>query len=287
MPGIDNFSQQVQGGADTRPQHELPLLMRMGSMNPFHFSPKHLAAINANRFTTTMFEGGFLDVSAGATGKRAAVKSFLGKRTGAYSGYSMQDNSAYALGRSLRQNMPSWTGKWGQNFQKGGRKIKAQAVNNLNPFSLRRFDSVARLAGDASDASTYTPFQFTSFVAERGFANKGRLGATLRSRFANDFDATTGELLPGKTLYTGGVFGRIQTMGKVLDYEKDVKAFQALGPRNPASYTRAEARIAKRAEKAASKLAKFDENVVRLGMQTDAPFINAAVADATSRNEYC
>jgi hypothetical protein len=71
-----------------------------------------------------------------------------------------------------------------------------------------------------------------------------------------------------------------------MDYEKQVDAFKALGPRNPASYTRGEARIARRAEKAATKLAKFDQNIIKLGMQTDAPFMTSAINNASSRNEF-
>jgi hypothetical protein len=233
-----------------------------------------------------MFEGGFLDTATGASGKRSAVKGFLGRRTGAYAGNVMQDNSAYAMGSAFRKNMPSFTGKMGRNFEQGGRKIKALAANSpLNPFGIRRFDSLARLAGDTSQKGVYTPFQATGMITEKVFNSKGKLGKVFRGKFADEL-SPTGQIGEGKTIYSGGVFGRINTMGKIMDYEKQVDAFKALGPRNPASYTRGEARIARRAEKAATKLAKFDQNIIKLGMQTDAPFMTSAINNASSRNEF-
>jgi hypothetical protein len=270
MAGMDNFSQQVQSGAQV-PQQELPLAMRALAANPFQISLTALAGHNIGRFTNTMFEGGFLDTATGASGKRSAVKGFLGRRTGAYAGNAMQDNSAYAMGSAFRKNMPSFTGKMGKNFEQGGRKIKALAANSpLNPFAMRRFDSLARLAGDTSQKGVYTPFQATGMITEKVFNSKGKLGKVFRGKFADEFSAT-GQLGEGKTIYSGGVFGRINTMGKIMDYEKQVAAAARL-PSGSANLTRAQSRVAIRGEKAAAKLAKLDQNIIKLGMQTGADF---------------
>ena len=270
MAGMDNFSQQVQSGAQA-PQQELPLAMRALAANPFQISLTALAGHNIGRFTNTMFEGGFLDTATGASGKRSAVKGFLGRRTGAYAGNVMQDNSAYAMGSAFRKNMPSFTGKMGKNFEQGGRKIKALAANSpMNPLAMRRFDSLARLAGDTSQKGIYTPFQATGMITEKVFNSKGKLGKAFRGRFADEL-SPTGQIGEGKTLYSGGVFGRINTMGKIMDYEKQVAAAARL-PSGSANLTRAQSRVAVRGEKAAAKLAKLDQNIIKLGAQTGAEF---------------
>lgn len=275
MAGMDNFSQQVQSDAQQGPERPMPLALRAMTANPFQFKASALMGWNMNRYANTMFEGGFLDVSTGATGKRAAVRSALGRRTGAFSGSTLQDNSAYAMGKMFRQNMPSWTGKLGKSFEEGGRKIKGIMANlPTNPFAFRRFDSVARLAGSGTigQAGVYQPIGNQSNFLGAAFRGKNPISRALRNRFSDYVDPTTGQAIGDKPLYTGGVFGRINTMGRVMDYEKQVDAFRALGPRNPASYTRGEARIARRAQKAAAKLEKFDENIVRLGKQTNASY---------------
>lgn len=277
MAQMDNFSQGIQAQSQA-PQQQLPLAMRAMAANPFTFGVSHLVGWNAQRYSNTMFGGGVLDTASGATGKRAAVKNFLGRRTGAYAGDVMQDNKKYALGRSILGDDRSIFGK---KLFGSGQKAKAMAVNNpLNPATFFRFDSVARLAGAPGDPSVYSPFGTgMNFVAERVLKGKGPIGKFARGRYQDSFDAATGDLLPGKEMYSGGVFGRINTMGRVMDYEKQVDAFKALGPRNPASYSRGEARIAKRAEKAAAKLAKFDDSIVKLGRATGAEF---AMSGATS-----
>jgi hypothetical protein len=194
----------------------------------------------------------------------------------------MQDNTQYAFGRSILGDDRSIFGKKPLG---GGRKAKAMAMNApLNPATFFRFDSVARLAGAPGDPSVYSPFGTgMNLITGKAVRGKGRIGNFARGRYQDNFDAATGELLPGKEIYSGGLFGRINTMGKVMDYEKQVDAFKALGPRNPASYTRGEARIARRAERAATKLSKFDDSLIKLGRATGAQFAKTgATQDATS-----
>jgi hypothetical protein len=274
MAEMDNFSQQVQGGAQASAQQQMPLAMRAMAANPFNFGVSHLIGWNAQRYANTMFKGGVLDTAPGATGKRAAVKNFLGRRTGAYAGDAMQDNTNYAFGRSILGDDRSIFGK--KPFG-AGRKAKAQFANNpLNPATFFRFDSVARLAGAPGDPSVYSPFGTgMNFVAERILKGKGPIGAMARSRYPGKFDTATGDLLPGNEMYSGGLFGRINTMGKVMDYEKHVKAASNLTG-SPSNYTRSQARIARRGEKAAAKLAKFDDSLIKLGRATGAQFATEA-----------
>ena len=140
MAQMDNFSQGIQAQSQA-PQQQLPLAMRAMAANPFTFGVSHLVGWNAQRYSNTMFGGGVLDTASGATGKRAAVKNFLGRRTGAYAGDLMQDNKKYALGRSILGDDRSIFGK---KLFGSGQKAKAMAVNNpLNPATFFRFDSVA------------------------------------------------------------------------------------------------------------------------------------------------
>ena len=270
MAEMDNFSQQVQGGAQASAQQQMPLAMRAMAAAPFNFGMTQLIGWNAQRYANTMFGGGVLDTASGASGKRAAVKNFLGRRTGAYAGSAMQDNKKYAFGRSILGDDRSIFGK--KPFG-SGQKLKAMAMNApLNPATFFRFDSVARLAGAPGDPSVYSPFGTgMNMISGKLMGGKGAIGKFARGRYAENYDAAD-NLLPGKEIYSGGVFGRINTMGKVMDYEKQVDAFKALGPRNPASYSRGEARIARRAEKAAAKLSKFDDSIIKLGKATGAQF---------------
>ena len=273
MAQMDNFSQGIQAQSQA-PQQQLPLAMRAMAANPFTFPVSHLVGWNAQRYSNTMFGGGVLDTASGATGKRAAVKNFLGRRTGAYAGDVMQDNTNYAFGRSILGDDRSIFGKKPLG---SGRKAKAMAMNApLNPATFFRFDSVARLAGAPGDPSVYSPFGTgMNFVAERILKGKGAIGKFARGRYEGNFDTATGDLLPGKQMYSGGVFGRINTMGKVMDYEKHVKAASNLTG-SPSNYTRSQARIARRGEKAAAKLAKFDDSIVKLGRATGAQFATEA-----------
>ena len=277
MPQMDNFSQQVQGGAQASAQQQMPLAMRALTASPFHFKFSHLSGWNAQRYANTMFEGGVLDTASGATGKRAAVKNFLGKRTGAYSGDVMQDNTKHAFGRSILGDDRSIFGKkpFGD-----GRRVKAMAMNApLNPFTFRRFDSVSRLAGNPGDPSVYSPFGTgMDMLTKTVFNNKGPIGKMARARFAENYDAA-GELLPGKQIYSGGLFGRINTMGRVMDYEKQATAANNLTG-SPASYSRAQARVARRGQKANAKLAKFDESIVKLGRATGAEFAKTGATES-------
>jgi len=269
MAEMDNFSQQVQGGAQQAAQQQMPLALRAMSAAPFQFGMTQLSGWNAQRYSNTMFGGGVLDTATGATGKRAAVKNFLGRRTGAYAGNAMQDNTKYAFGKSILGNDRSIFGK--KPFG-SGRKLKAMAANApLNPTTFFRFDSVARLAGAPGDAATYSPFGTgMNMISQKALGGKGRIGNFLRGKYTENYDAAD-NLLPGKEIYSGGLFGRINTMGKVMDYEKQVSAASRLTG-SPASYSRGEARIASRGAKAAAKLEKFDDSLIKLGRATGAEF---------------
>lgn len=275
MAEMDNFSQQVQGGAQAPAQRQMPLAMRAMTDSPFQFKVRHLIGWNAQRYSNTMFEGGVLDTASGATGKRAAVKNFLGKRTGAYSGGVMQDNTKHAFGRSILGDDRTVFGK---SIFGGGRRAKAMAMNApLNPSTFRRLDSVSRLAGNPGNPSVYSPFGTgMDFLTKTVFNNKGPIGKMAKGRFAENYNA--GELLPGKQIYSGGLFGRINTMGRVMDYEKQVAAKASLTG-SPGSYSRAQARVARRGEKAAAKLAKFDDSIVKLGRATGAEFAKTGATE--------
>lgn len=277
MPQMDNFSQGIQSQAQT-PEKQLPLAVRAMGMSPYApYKASHLIGFNAQRYANTMFEGGFLDTASGASGKRAAVKNFLGKRTGAYSGGVMHDNKNYAFGRSILGDDRNIFGK---KLFGLGQKTKAAAANYPTPFSFRRFDSVARLAGGPGDGKVYSPFGTgMDMAANTVFNNKGPIGKMARARFSENYD-DAGQLLPGKQIYSGGLFGRINTMGKVSSYEKQVSAASSLTG-DVADYSRGQVRIARRGEKAAVKLAKFDENLIKLGKQTGADFAKAGAREFT------
>lgn len=277
MPQMDNFSQGIQSQAQT-PERQLPLAVRAVGMSPYApYKASHLIGFNAQRYANTMFEGGFLDTASGASGKRTAVKNFLGKRTGAYSGGVMHDNKKYAFGRSILGDDRSIFGK---KLFGLGQKTKAAVANYPTPFSFRRLDSVARLAGGPGDGTVYSPFGTgMDIAANTVFNNKGPIGKMARARFSENYD-DAGQLLPGKQIYSGGLFGRINTMGKVSSYEKQVSAASSLTG-DVADYSRGQVRIARRGEKAAVKLAKFDENLIKLGKQTGADFAKAGARDFT------
>jgi hypothetical protein len=278
MPGMDNFSQGVQAQAQA-PQQQLPLAVRAMNMNPMAaYKARHMVGWNAQRYANTMFEGGVLDTASGASGKRAAVKNFLGKRTGAYSGGVMQDNKSYAFGKSILGDDRTIFGK---KLFGTGQKVKAQLTNSpFNPFTFRRFDSVSRLAGHPGESTVYTPFGTgAEFAAKTVLNNKGPIGKMARARFSENYD-DAGKLLPGKEIYSGGLFGRINTMGKVSSYEKQVSAASNLTG-DVADYSRRQVKIARRGERAAAKLEKFDENLIKLGKATGADFATAGAREFT------
>jgi len=273
MPGMDDFSQGVQAQAQA-PQKQLPLAVRAMNMSPMAaYKARHMMGWNAQRYANTMFEGGVLDTASGAGG----IKNFLGKRTGAYSGGVMHDNKNYAFGRSILGDDRTVFGK---NIFGKGQKVKAQLTNApFNPFTFRRFDSVSRLAGHPGESTVYTPFGTgAEFAAKTVLNNKGPIGKFARSRYAENYE--DGKLIPGREIYSGGLFGRINTMGKVSSYEKQVSAMNSLTG-DVADYSRGQVRIARRGERAAAKLEKFDENLIKLGKATGADFATAGAREFT------
>jgi len=227
------------------PEVELPLPLRALSAMP---SATQMAAVNASKYASTMFRGGYLDVAEGASG----IRSALGRRTGAYVGNVAQNADEFALGKSI-------FGKY------AAKKMKPRVAAVANPF---RFDSVARLTGIAGDRSTpYTPFQGVSFILNKlmGEKSSGRIPESIRHRFKADLEAN-----PGKPLYAGGVLGRLNTFNKATAYESAVQRAADIRTRVPqeAARTRAQARAVRRGDAAAAKLSRLDENILKVSKQS-------------------
>ena len=53
MAEMDNFSQQVQGGAQASAQQQMPLAMRAMAAAPFNFGMTQLIGWNAQRYANT------------------------------------------------------------------------------------------------------------------------------------------------------------------------------------------------------------------------------------------
>lgn len=264
MPEMDQFGAQVQGQAmQQQAQMSTPLPLKiMGAIPSVGIT--QAAAFNTTRYANTMFSGGFLDTGAGTKGARASkLRQTIGKRTGAYIGDVMSDPADYALGKSFM-------GKY------AGKKIKAQATN-ITPFAGMRFDSVARLSGTTGKGMTYTPFQNTGFVAD--WLLKPKFMKTAASKFFGDAVYTGSEANP---LWTGGVFGRLNTASRADDFQKAKSAAASLRATpgfDEASASRAQRRVLARGDKAAEKLGRLEANLFKLGKQTNAPFMQSIVRD--------
>jgi hypothetical protein len=257
MPSMDQFSQNVQSQALVVPQQEFQepfFLKALGSLP----GVSQMAALNAGRFSNTMFKGGYLDTASGATG----IRQSIGKRTGAFIGGNMGDASDYALGKNV-------FGKFSSN------KAKSAAMSNLNPFGATRFDSVARLTGLTGKSAPYNPFQGVA-----GLVDWAMKPDFIRKRAAARYGDDVINNAPPNTLYTGGVFGRIQTADKAMGYEKAVsKADDLRASLGGRTATRSQQRVLNRGTKAADRLTKLDDSIVKLGKLTKADF---AVKGATS-----
>lgn len=264
MPEMDQFGAQVQGQAmEQQAQMSTPLPLKVMGAIPLP-TLTQTTAFNATRYANTMFSGGFLDSGAGTKATRTSrLRQSIGKRTGSYVGDVMNDPADYALGKNF-------LGKF------AAKKVKAQATN-LTPFAGMRFDSVARLAGTTAKGAPYTPFQGGSFVAD--MLLKPKFMKTAASKFFDDAVYTGSEANP---LWTGGVFGRLNTASRADDFQKAKSAAASLRATpgfDEASASRAQRRVLARGDKAAEKLGRLEANLFKLGKQTDAPFMREIVRD--------
>jgi hypothetical protein len=259
MPAMDEFSAGVQGQALSSAQQMQPEV-------PFAFKAleslpgiSQMVALNARKYSNTMFRGGYLDTAQGSTGIRNTVRRTIGKRTGAFIGGTMGNADDYAFGKGFAGKSIST-------------RLKPATMANINPL---RFDSVARLTGFAGKPNAYTPFQGISNMVNYAL----KLDA-VNTRAAARYGSDVINNAQGNPVYTGGVFGRLQTADRADDYAKavskaaDVRSSLA-GGRGSFSQRRTMAR----GDKAALRLRNMEDNIVRLGKLTNADF---AVKGATS-----
>ena len=252
MPAMDEFSAGVQGQALSSAQQMQPEV-------PFAFKAleslpgiSQMVALNARKYSNTMFRGGYLDTAQGSTGIRNTVRRTIGKRTGAFIGGTMGNADDYAFGKGFAGKSIST-------------RLKPATMANINPL---RFDSVARLTGMAGKPNPYTAFQGISTMVNYAL----KLDA-VNTRAAAKYGSDVINNAQGNPVYTGGVFGRLQTADRADDYAKavskaaDVRSSLA-GGRGSFSQRRTMAR----GDKAALRLRNMEDNIVRLGKLTNANF---------------
>lgn len=265
MPSMDQFSSNVQNQALMTPQPEpqVPFFMKALENLP---SQSSMTALSGYRFSNTMFKGGYLDVADGATGRVNALRKTLGKRTGAFVGGAMGNADDYAFGKSVLGNFAS-------------KKLKPALMTNANPIGFGRYDSVARLAGMSGSGAPYSPMQGGAFLA-----NWALKPDFIRNRAAARFGSDVINNAGDNSVWTGGVFGRIKTIDKADDYTRAVSKANDLRSTLGASSatTRSQRRVLARGDKAAARLSKLDDSIVKLGKVTNASFVGAAVDDAMS-----
>lgn len=193
------------------------------------------AMFNARRFANTMFQGGFLDVAAGTTGRKATRAA----KFGAYVGDDLQavSRKGFLFGRmrdpaKLATKTPF---------------IKPSRINNLSlrPRIFNRLSSVSALSG-MPNKGFYTPFQGT------GLLNPLAEKRGLRAKFVNRGTISAADDSP---LFSGGFLGRMSTMSRTYGMERALAAAPA-GSRRAARLTAA--------------LGGLDENLTRLGVSPQA-----------------
>lgn len=252
MPAMDEFSAGVQGQALSSAQQmqpEVPFVFKALESLP---GISQMVALNARKYSNTMFRGGYLDTAQGSTGIRNTVRRTIGKRTGAFIGGTMGNADDYAFGKGFAGKSIST-------------RLKPATMANINPL---RFDSVARLTGFAGKPNAYTPFQGISNIVNYAL----KLDA-VNTRAAAKYGSDVINNAQGNPVYTGGVFGRLQTADRADDYAKavskaaDVRSSLA-GGRGSFSQRRTMAR----GDKAALRLRNMEDNIVRLGKLTNANF---------------
>lgn len=264
MPSMDQFSSNVQGQALISQQQEpqVPFFMKALENLP---SQTSMTALAGYRFSNTMFKGGYLDVAEGATGKVNALRKTLGKRTGAFVGGAMGNADDYALGKSVLGKFAS-------------KKAKSALMTNANPIGFGRYDTVARLAGMAGDGVPYSPMQGGAFLA-----NWALKPDFIRNRAAARYGSDVINNTAPNSIWTGGVFGRIKTIDKADDYVRAVsKANDLRSSLAGAAPSRSQNRVLNRGAKAAQRLDKLDDSLVKLGKVTNASFVTNVVDDAMS-----
>ena len=246
---MDQFSQNVQSQALVVPQQEFqePFFLKALAAMP---GASQMAALNAGRYSNTMFKGGYLDTASGATG----IRQSIGRRTGAFVGGNMGKASNIS------------------------QKAQAMTMTNANPLGFTRFDSVARLTGMSGKAAPYNPFQnvagLVDWAMKPDFIRK-----RAAARYGDDVINNTAD----NAIYTGGVFGRIKTADKAMNYEKAVtKADDLRASLGGRTATRSQQRVLNRGTKAADRLTKLDDSIVKLGKLTNANFATEA-AEAVGR----
>lgn len=236
---MDQFSQNVQSQALVVPQQEFqePFFLKALAAMP---GASQMAALNAGRYSNTMFKGGYLDTASGATG----IRQSIGRRTGAFVGGNMGKASNIS------------------------QKAQAMTMTNANPLGFTRFDSVARLTGMSGKAAPYNPFQNVA-----GLVDWAMKPDFIRKRAAARYGDDVINSGVDNAIYTGGVFGRIKTADKAMNYEKAVtKADDLRASLGGRTATRSQQRVLNRGTKAADRLTKLDDSIIKLGKLTNASF---------------
>ncbi len=264
MPSMDQFSSNVQNQALMAPQPEpqVPFFMKALESLP---SQTSMTALAGYRFSNTMFKGGYLDVAEGATGKVNALRKTMGKRTGAFVGGAMGNADDYAFGKSFLGKFAS-------------KKAKSALMTNANPIGFGRYDTVARLSGMAGKNAPYSPMQGVASIVN--YALKPDF---IRNRAAARYGSDVINNTADNAIWTGGVFGRIKTLEKADDYTRAVsRANDLRSSLGGAAPTRSQSRVLNRGTKAAARLDKLDDSLVKLGKVTNAKFVTNVVDDAMS-----
>lgn len=254
MPSMDQFSSNVQNQAlMVQPQEpQVPFFMKALENLP---SQTSMTALAGYRFSNTMFKGGYLDVASGATGRVNALRKTIGKRTGAFVGGAMGNADDYAFGKNFLGKFSS-------------KKVKSALMTNANPIGFGRYDTVARLSGMAGAGAPYSPMQGGAFLA-----NWALKPDFIRNRAAARYGSDVINNTADNAIWTGGVFGRIKTIDKADDYARAVsKANDLRSSLGAAAPSRSQGRVLKAGDKAAARLSKLDDSIVKLGKVTNANF---------------
>ena len=235
-----------------QPEPQVPFFMKALENLP---SQTSMTALAGYRFSNTMFKGGYLDVADGATGRVNALRKTLGKRTGAFVGGTMGNADDYAFGKNFLGKFSS-------------KKVKSALMTNANPIGFGRYDTVARLSGMAGAGAPYSPMQTGAFLA-----NWALKPDFIRNRAAARYGSDVINNTADNAIWTGGVFGRIKTIDKADDYTRAVsKANDLRSTLGASAPTRSQSRVLARGDKAAARLSKLDDSIVKLGKVTNANF---------------
>jgi len=273
MPEMDQFGAQVQGQAAQQAmqqpmQMSTPLPLKILGAIPM-MGLTQSVVFGATRYANTMFSGGFLDVGEGTKNTRLqGLRQSIGRRTGENIDQTMSDPADYAFGKNF-------LGRF------AGKKIKAQATN-VTPFAGVRLDSVARLGGVSGRNAPYTPYQGGAFVSD--MLLKPKFMKNIARKFFGDVVDSGSEANP---LFTGGVFGRLNTASRADNFQEAKKAADALRASpgfDEATATRAQRRTLARGAKAEANLARLESNLLKLGKQTNAPFMQSIVRNELARS---